>query len=40
MTSAIDRRLAEARALIRSIAPGEAEALRAAGALFVDTRPP
>jgi rhodanese-related sulfurtransferase len=38
MTSAIDRRLAEARALITSIAPSKAEALRAAGALFVDTR--
>jgi rhodanese-related sulfurtransferase len=39
MTSAIDRRLAEARALIKSVAPSEAEALRSAGALFVDTRP-
>ena len=38
MTSAIDRRLAEARARIRSLPPHEADALRAAGALFVDTR--
>ena len=39
MTSAIDRRIAETRARIQSIDAREAEALRSAGALFVDTRP-
>ena len=39
MTSAIDRRLAEARSRITSLPPAEAERLKAAGALFVDTRP-
>ncbi|HMK10450.1 MAG TPA: rhodanese-like domain-containing protein [Acidimicrobiales bacterium] len=38
MTSAIDKRIAEARARIVSVSPSEADALRAAGALFVDTR--
>lgn len=38
MTSAIDRRLAELKARVRSIDPAQADALRAAGALFVDTR--
>ena len=39
MTSAIDRRLAEARVRIDSISPTRADALRGTGALFVDTRP-
>ena len=38
-TSAIDRRLATARARIDRIGPGEAARLQAAGALLVDTRP-
>ena len=38
MTSAIDRRLAEARSRIKSVPPAEAQRLKAAGALFVDTR--
>ena len=38
MTSAIDRRLAELRSRVRSIEPADADALRGAGALFVDTR--
>ena len=38
MTSAIDRRLAEARSRIKSVPAVEAERLKAAGALFVDTR--
>ena len=38
MTSAIDRRLAEARSRIKSVPPTEAQRLKAAGALFVDTR--
>jgi len=39
MTSAIDRRIAETRARIRTIDPEEARRLQQAGALFVDTRP-
>ena len=38
MTSAIDRRLAEARSRIDSVNPERADTLRVAGALFVDTR--
>ena len=38
-TSAIDRRLAAARARIDRIGPAEASRLQAAGALLVDTRP-
>ena len=38
MTSAIDGRIAEARARITSVSPRDAEAMRAIGALFVDTR--
>jgi rhodanese-related sulfurtransferase len=39
MRSAIDRRIAETRARIRTIGPKEARHLQEAGALFVDTRP-
>ena len=38
MTSAIDQRIAETRARITSVSPRDAEAMRAIGALFVDTR--
>jgi rhodanese-related sulfurtransferase len=38
VTSAIDRRLAEARSRIKSVPPAEAQRLKVAGALFVDTR--
>lgn len=38
MTSAIDRRLAEAKARVTSLTPAEAARLLEAGALFVDTR--
>ena len=38
MTSAIDGRIAETRARITSVSPRDAEAMRAIGALFVDTR--
>jgi rhodanese-related sulfurtransferase len=38
MPSAIDRRVAELKVQVRSIPPADAEAMRIAGALFVDTR--
>lgn len=37
--TAVDRLLAEARSELTRVTPREAEALRAAGALFVDIRP-
>lgn len=38
MTSSIDRRIAELEDRVRRVAPADADAMRAAGALFVDTR--